>query len=476
MFGIFRGTGFNILTAISPVGMVIVAFLFLVGSTFVSPESYQVVLKEPNLMHMNGKLIGFIALTCLAFLAGFFMMGGNSGNSRFLRSGTATENVNKLYHVYPLLAAAALNLYSVMIMLKNTPGLIGFVLSANGNTAKQVIDTTGGMAGAQPLLIAMIWWAMGKHMVVFPNLKTTGAKVSAALIGGGLCLAVLISVLKVARYEVIPLLVGSLIVYLVMSARRGTLNARKLTTIGVSSIAAVVTIFIAFSLLRGNTSEGVEQNLYGYGPTAVNHLAAVIDGRLRFPYAGTGTYTFEFLSRAPFLYKFINFQALLGLPDPVMVFDSEFDATRQAGLNAAYNWVTALGYYYMDLGPWYYPFFVLLGALSCIFWKHALKGQTLGLVMYPFMAGTILLWMTSNAFTRAQLMTYLMMVAALAIYDQLFSRRARNALQESMAARGAINPSPRPQMDAQRPALRPQVRPQGRPQARPQPPRSETRR
>jgi oligosaccharide repeat unit polymerase len=470
MFGIFRGTGFNILTAISPVGMVAVAFLFLIGSTFVSPESYQVVLKEPNLMHMNWKLIGFISLTCAAFLAGFFLIGGNSGNNRLLRSGSADGNTNKLYHVFPLLVAAALNVYSVMIMMKNTPGLLGYVLSANGNTVKEVIDTSGGLAGAQPLLIAMIWWAMGKHMVVFPNLKTTGAKVSAALIVGGLSLAVLISILKVARYEVIPLLVGSLIVYLVMSARRGTMDAKKLMTIGVACVAGVVAIFIAFSFLRGNTSQGVEQNLYGYGPTAVNHLSAVIDGRLRFPYAGTGTYTFEFLSRAPFIYKFINFQALLGLPDPVMVFESEFSATREAGLNASYNWVTAFGYYYMDLGPWYYPFFVLMGALSCVFWKQALKGQTLGLVMYPFMAGTILLWMTSNAFTRAQLMTYMMMVVALIIYDQLFSRRQRNPLQESLAARAQVNPSPRPQMDVRRPAMRPQLRP------RPQPNRPETRR
>lgn len=471
MFGIFRGTGFNILTAISPVGMVLIAFLFLVGSTFVSPESYQVVVKEPNLMHMNWSLIGFISLTCLAFLAGFFLLGGNSGNSRLLKSSSGVDgNVNKLYHVFPLLAVAVLNVYSVMIMMKNTPGLLNLVLSANGNTAKQVIDTTGGLAGAQPLLIAMIWWAMGKHMVVFPNLKTTGAKVSAALIGSSLCLAVLISILKVARYEVIPLLVGSLIVYLVLSARRGTMDVKKLTAIGLSCLVAVVAIFIGFSLLRGNTSQGVEQNLYGYGPTAVNHLAAVIDGRLKFPYAGTGTYTLEFLSRAPFLYKFINFQAILGLPDPVMVFDSEFDATRQAGLNAAYNWVTAFGYYYMDLGAWYYPFFVLMGALACIFWKQALKGQTLGLVMYPFMAGTILLWMTSNAFTRAQLMTYIMMVVALAIYDQLFSRRQRNALQESLAARAQVNPSPRPEMALRRPAARPQLRP------RPQPNRPETRR
>jgi hypothetical protein len=423
--------------------MVLFAFVFMTGSTLISPESYQVVLKEPNLMYMNWRLIGFISLTCMAFLTGFFLIGGNAGNNRLLRTGTSSQNSNKLYHVFPLLVAAALNVYSAMIMLKNTPGLINLVLSANGNTAKEVIDTTGGLAGAQPLLIAMVWWAMGKHMVAFPNHRTTGAKVSAALIGGSLLVAVLISVLKVARYEVIPLLVGSLIVYLVISARRGTLDVKKLTTIGISSLAAVVAIFIAFSLLRGHNSQGVEQNLYGYGPTAVNHLAAVIDGRLHFPYGGSGTYTFEFLSRAPLLYKFINFQELLGLPDPFTVFQSEFDATRQAGLNAAYNWVTAFGYYYMDLGPWYYPFFVLMGAISCIFWKQALKGQTLGLIMYPFMAGTILLWMTSNAFTRGQLMTYMMMVVGLGLYDMLFSSRRRNDLQESVIARGNLQQRPR---------------------------------
>lgn len=466
MLNVFRGTGFNVFTAVSPVGMVAVAYLICVASVMIPKDAYEAAMHEPNLMAGNGKLLFLYGLSCLSFLAGFFLMGGNARNTALAAHNSQRREKqaavqNKLYHLPPLVAVAALNLLSMLIILKNTPGLIGLVLSGDGDVAKQVMDTTGGLAGVQPLLIALVWWSMGKHMVVFDNLRSPQARLSALCIAGALLLAVLISIVKVARYEIIPLLVGSLIVYLVMKATSGKINVRRLVTLSAFAAAGMIAIFMAFSLLRGNTSEfEMQRTLYGYGPASFNHLVAVLEGRLVFPYAGTGTYSFAWLSNAPFIYKIVNFQTLLGLPDTTAVFLSEFDATQQAGLARSFNWVTAFGYYYQDWGPWTYLFMAILGALTCVFWKKAIKGETMGLVLYPFAAGSILLWFAFPVFTRPQLATYLMAIVALTVYDALFSQRRRDHLRERMFARASSA--------RERAALhsRPQMRTRPRPTAR----------
>ena len=467
VFNVFRGTGLNVTTALSPVGMVAVAYLFCIASVMIPKDAYEAVMHEPNLMAGNGKLLFMYGMSCLAFLAGFFLMGGNSRNQTLTaqynqRREKQAQTQNRLYHLPPLLVVGVLNLFSMVLIFKNTPGLMGLIMSGDGDVAKQTIDTTGGLAGVQPLLIAMVWWSMGKHMVVFDNLRSPQARVSALAIGGSLLLAVMISVVKVARYEIIPLLVGSLIVFLVMNAGRGKVNGRKLLVVAGIAGVAVIGIFMAFSLLRGNTSEfQMQRTLYGYGPASFNHLVAVLEGRLVFPYAGTGTYSFAWLSNAPFIYKIVNFQALLGLPDTAAVFQSEFDATERSGLARSFNWVTAFGYYYQDWGQWAYLFMAILGAFTCIFWKKAIKGETMGLVLYPFAAGSILLWFAFPVFTRPQLTTYLLAIVALTVYDMLFSQRKRDYLKERMFARGTpqrertpnreqVPLHPRPQM-SQRP-------------------------
>lgn len=464
----FKGTGFNGYTAMSPVGMVLVAFLLCLASVSVPKDHYELIMNEPNLMSGNWKMVSAYGLACLCFLGGFFLLGGNSQNPRLseianARAARTASTQNKLYHIPPLIVVAALNAISMLIILKNTPGLIALVLSGEGEAAKQVIDTTGSLAGVQPLLLAGIWWAMGRHLTIFDDLKTQPAKISALVIAASLFIAVLFSIIKVARYEVIPLLIGSLIVYLVVAIRRKQVNMRQLFVFAGSAAVAVLVIFMAFSMIRGHTSDyQMQKSLYGYGPTAFNHFAAVIDGRLTFPYAGTGTYTFSWLSNPPFIHKIVDFRSMFGLPDATEVFRTEFDASRNAGLARSYNWVTAVGYYYQDWGQGVYLFMAIMGALACILWKQALKGGTAGLVLYPFMASTILLWCGYAGFTKPTLMTYLMAAAGLSLYDLFFARRRRNDLQESVVARGnmqeqrqreriALHPRPNAPAPRQRP-------------------------
>jgi len=426
----FGGSGFNVLTLMSPVGAVAFAFAICLLCTVLPPAPYEKYMHEPDLMFGNLNLIGFYAATCLCFLAGFFFLAGGNARNRALVAGAAEaqsrsrRNANKLYHLPPLIIVAALNAFSMLMLLKNTPGLIGLVLSGSGEAAKQSLDATGGLAGVQPLLIAMVWWAMGKHMITFSDLKSEAAKLSAFVIGASILLAVAIAIVKVARYEVMPLLAGCLIVYLIFAARAGHISMARFLTIGIGATIGVTAIFIAFSAIRGHTTDAeMNRSLYGYGPAAFNHLAAVLDGSLIFPEAHTGTYTFSWVSNPPFIYQFLDTQKWFGLPDTRNVFQGEFDATQAAGLANAYNWITAPGYYLMDWGDWYYAFMVLFGGLSGFLWKWALKGATAGLILYPYLIGAILLWFSFPVFTRPQLATYLMMIVFLALYDKVFARR-----------------------------------------------------
>ena len=122
------------------------------------------------------------------------------------------------YYLYLLLAGVALNLYSLYVLMRNTPGAIDMIFSARAETLKASIDTSGGFTQAQPLLIGLIWLAIGKHMARFADLRSKKAWISLGLITVSVLLSVTLSLVKVARYEIMPLIFGMAIVGAIRNA------------------------------------------------------------------------------------------------------------------------------------------------------------------------------------------------------------------------------------------------------------------
>jgi hypothetical protein len=154
-------------------------------------------------------------------------------------------------------------------------------------------------------------------------------------------LAIMTALLKLARYEAIPVVLSFMIIYLRTraSGRPASYSIRW----GAIGLGGVLVLFSLVALVRG--AEAFE-SLMGYGPASFNHLAAVLSGKLQ--YKGTiepGVYTLNFINNLPFIHRltdsqFFNF-------DAAQDFKNEFDVAAAAGLNRHLIWITAFGYYFV---------------------------------------------------------------------------------------------------------------------------------
>lgn len=442
-FGISAGLA---TIAVSPVGAIVLAYVTYLLCAAIPQNYYVLVLHEQDFMAGSAALFGFYSLACLAFLAGFLIVDRALAIYRPISAASEPAPVerSRFYYPYFLAAGIALNLYSLAIILRNTPGVFDLITSARGEELKASIDTTGGFTQAQPLLIGMIWLAIGKHMARFPNLRSKKALLSLLLIAVSMMLSIALSIIKLARYEIMPLLFGSAIVAFISLQRAGKLRLGPLLIKAAIFGAAIGFVFVGFTLLRGARDDSeVSSGIMGYGPAAFNHLAAMLEGRLVFPYRGSGAYVLSFLSFIPFLHSVIDVQAQLHLPDLSLVLSSEFVATKNSGLNGDYIWLTAPGYYYSDLGDAVHLLLAGMGAWSGLLWHQIRRGNAFALVMYPFLLATVMMWFSFSMFTRPQLVTFLAVGAVAWLADRLLApRTVAQVVPVSVPAESVMTPQP----------------------------------
>lgn len=414
--------------AISPIGAVVLAYVIYICSAAMPPDYYTSIVHEQDFMYGSLPLFGFYTLSCGAFLAGFLIL--NLGLNRYLQPVPADRPVLEKpgsYYLYLLLAGVALNLYSLYVLMRNTPGAIDMIFSARAETLKASIDTSGGFTQAQPLLIGLIWLAIGKHMARFADLRSKKAWISLGLITVSVLLSVTLSLVKVARYEIMPLIFGMAIVGAISLHRTERLRFWSLLIKSVGFAVVIGLIFVGFTLLRGaRNDDQLASGVVGYGPAAFNHLAAMLEGRFQFPYKGSGAYVLAFLSFIPFLHSLIDVQSLLHLPDLSLLINSEFAATRDSGLNGDYIWITAPGYYYSDLGEGVYLLLFAMGAWSALLWRQVRQGNAFAMVLYPFLLASVMMWFSFSMFTRPQLVTFLAVGAIAYVFDLFRPRQPVN--------------------------------------------------
>ena len=164
-------------------------------------------------------------------------------------------------------------------------------------------------------------------------------------------LAMLISsTLKLARGKLMPFLAGTAILLLLRKYMAGQLtlvSVLKYAAIFTGSIAA---LFVSFSMLRGMAGpDALIGDVLGYTIAAYNRLAAILDGRLRYPFSERGLYISGFVAFNNTFNNLFHVDQLLAWPDFYTVWQSEFDAVAAAGLNGQLIWSGTFGYIFSDL-------------------------------------------------------------------------------------------------------------------------------
>lgn len=385
-------------------------YLYLIYAivAFVFPSSvYESIIAEPYYAGGDVKLLLFAFFCVLLYQAGISFAG--------IISKQATPGLNVNYfqgsrRITLLLLSViviALNVYSaLMIFSQNKSEILALLAQNPGVTSriKQDFISDGALLAANPLLIVMSW-ALYSEKLSGNRSKSLLLLLAISIIG-----SILISAMKLARYEVMPLLMG------LAATRIGheyRINGRfdiKAIKVSIAYAFVLFSIFISISFLRASSddpSASAFATLPGYTITSFNRLSAVLDGRLMFIFSGSGTYVLNFWSNLPlFGSTFADF-----LPSSEDVFRSEFVDIANVGLYPGYNWLTMYGYYFIDLGWWVLAYIFAFGVISHFVWRNFVTGGFIGAALYPYLASSLVLSFSSYWISRPFIVSILILWA-----------------------------------------------------------------
>lgn len=424
------GTIYRRLWPISPAAISMFTVTVALLAYAVPASFYEAYVLEPFLLSRSWLGLGFY------LVAVFCLFSGTKAAGWLFRVGEGTGANGLVHEDHPrsitifllacLVTCIFLNLFSLSVILQNSPGLTDLLFQGRANEIKSTIDTTGALTQAQPMLIAMLIWFLYRYMQVRSLLRSSTRRLLVLTMVIGVFLSVAISVVKLARYELIPLILQIFIVlgaFVLLRNRKAALRFILQVAIGAGVVAMT---FVLFSQLRdADGTSSTITSILGYSVSSFNRLQSVLDGSLRYAYAGTGVYGARFLTHIPLLHNIIDIGAIMGMPDESVAWRQEFVDVGSAGLNPALIWATAPGYLYVDFGLFSLLVIFCMGLFWQISWAGFRRGSAVGIVMYPFLSSTVLLWFTASFMTFPALVTYFGTAVTLGLGERIFLRRRK---------------------------------------------------
>lgn len=402
------------LSLLSPQRLIILSALILVAFTFVPPRTYSAYIDEVNYMFLNVELLLYV-VGCFALI----YLGTSIGARLKFPAPRCFPKLLGVspfsYLFWPVALALGLVVATVAIILKNEPWLIATALVGDGQEVKNMMATAtqGAMTGTLPLAMAICWWSYAQFLKMRLHMRRLQRSLCWMLIftlAGFLFVAYAITL---ARYLLMPLIFGMFLLRIRAKLSEGVPLKRLLLPAAIFGVFVLV-LFGAIAAMRTkNGGGGVIGSFIGYGPTSMNHLAALMEGKMR---PGLLQDYFD-MQNFGFYYKFPFVERLYDLSSMYdQAHDAPFNTTWRAGLNGAYIWITSLGEIGYGLGVFALLYFVIYGYLVGRAWAGFKSGTTFGSIMYPWAAFCILFAFGSNYFAGRNLSVMLLACGLLWMY------------------------------------------------------------
>jgi hypothetical protein len=405
---------------VSPYGLAMISYAFFLFSCLIPPSVYTLYMNEPDLMFLDPATILFYTTCVASFVAGVWLV-SCLFPSQFLKRRLETRTPPVLFLLAPLILGIGITSVSMFLLLKQVPTLFLLVLSQKGGDVKEALafEVEGRFTFAPLLLTAICWWAFSRYF----DLDIAGWKKRgvAFFLVIGVLTVVAASVLMMSRNLLMPAACGMTILYALHHRSKQPASLKFLLKGTLNVVLSVSLIFFAFSFLRGtdNWNDQVH-GLLGYTAASYNRLAAVVNGRLHYPFAGSGAY----LSSVAAHTRLLPFAKIFTPPDALAIWGSEFGAVSQAGLDGNLIWSGAFGYIFSDLGWFSLPFVFGYGLLYGVVWNWCKCGRACGIVLYPWFGFCILFWLGTNYLLDAPAEIMLVSAFLLTGYEYVFLKRS----------------------------------------------------
>jgi hypothetical protein len=416
---------FTIRNLVSPFGLAMFSYLVFLFAWFFPPSLYAEYIHEPDLMYLDPQTLLFFTVCVVAFLFGvrFSRFVGTS-----VRGGTElrVSARNPLCYLLTPLLAAMLFCSMCLVLLGGKIDFVSLLAAQQGDAIKQAVEAgrldAGRWGRSIPTLTGALWWSYFRASQL--QLTRTAKTVFHLVFSLGMGIGILTCVATVDRTNLMPIILGSLVVGLFRTTRMSNVNVAKLSINGAMAAVGVIGTFLFLSFLRGALVLRILiTNLLGYSVVSYNRMAALLAGVMHYAYEGRGVYLSRYLLEDIEINNLFHFADHFGWPNALGLWQTEFSSTMAAGLNPAYIWSGAFGYIYSDIGWWTPLYLCFVGIVTGYLWSEFNACKTAGLVLYPWMGVCILVWFSTNFVFSNTIIRLSEFAMALYIYDRAFLRQ-----------------------------------------------------
>jgi hypothetical protein len=411
---------------VSPYGLAMFSYALFLFSSLIPPSVYSYFMKEPDLMFLDSATILFYSLCVVSFIGGVRLV------SWLFPSPITDRRINTrigslLFLLTPLIFGIVIAITTDYYLIRHFPNILLSLLSQQGGEIKDTLnyenDTDPHLMLVPIVLTGITWWAFQRYSEL--GFKGWRKRSIQFFLMVSVLSVVTFSALVVSRNVLILIISGLAILYGMRRAAKRTLSVRFIFRAGVAFATCASLLIMLFSLLRGVDNWGDQVRiLIGYSIASYNRLAAIVNGGLRYPFAGRGVYLSSYAAYSHGLNRLIPLSRIINPPDFLDLWGSEFGAVSRAGLDGKLIWSGTFGYIFSDLGWFSLPFIFGYGMLYGFIWRLFKRGTVFGVVLYPYFANSILFWLSTNGLLD-QLAVLLVGVAiVLAIYEMVFVRQS----------------------------------------------------
>src|SRR5690348_760342 len=236
---------------VSPYGLAAASYLFFLFCCLLPPVWYKHHMDEPDLMFMDVTTILFYSVCVVCFLAGVRLVDGWSSAELVPEPEIETTVSPIRFVLVPVLITLTLCCVSIFLVIRNYPMLVQALLSQSGKDIKGT-----DMGRIMPLstvnmwLLGIIWWATWRSRQL--GIGGFRGRLLRFVLHVATLATIVGATLKLTRGELMLIVVGVAIVYLLRRTVEREVNFAFAARYGIAITACVLVLFFLFSFARGS--------------------------------------------------------------------------------------------------------------------------------------------------------------------------------------------------------------------------------